>query len=189
MTETPVTQTPSETRVLALVGSLRAGSLNRRLAEVVRDQAPAGVTVEIAEGLDALPFYNEDLDGDAAPEAVRAFRDQVAAADRILVLTPEYNGTMPAVLNNAIDWASRPFGEGAIKGKVLGVVGTAVGQYGGQWAHEDARKSAKVAGANVADSVALSHAYAWGSDPTTDPETVQAFVDSLGKLVAHESVA
>ncbi len=119
------------TRVLVLVGSLRADSHNRRIAEAIREQAPAGVTVDIADGLGDLPFYNEDLDGDAAPRAVVRLREQVAAADRLLVVTPEYNGTMPAVLNNAIDWASRPFGVGAIKDKPLAVVGTAVGQHGG----------------------------------------------------------
>ena len=64
------------TSILVLVGSLRAGSVNRRLAESIRDQAPDGVTVELAEGLDTLPFYNEDLDGDDVPAAAAAFRDR-----------------------------------------------------------------------------------------------------------------
>src|SRR5436190_13793334 len=110
------------TSILVLVGSLRAGSVNRRLAEAIRDQAPDDVTVELAEGLEALPFYNEDLDGAEVPAAAAELRAQVAAADRILVVTPEYNGTMPAVLNNAIDWLSRPYGVGAITGKPLGVI-------------------------------------------------------------------
>jgi NAD(P)H-dependent FMN reductase len=176
----------SDTRVLILVGSLRAESINRRLAEAVREQAPAGVTIDIADGLGQIPFYNEDLDGDAAPAAARAFRGQVAAADRVLVVTPEYNGTMPAVVNNAIDWASRPFGEGAIKDKPLAVVGTAVGQYGGQWAHEDIRKSARVAGASVVDEIGLSHAYAWGVDPAADAEVVAKFVDAVAALAAYD---
>ncbi len=177
------------TRVLVLVGSLRADSINRRIAEAVRDQAPAGVVVDIADGLGDLPFYNEDLDGDQVPEAVVRLRAQVAAADRILVVTPEYNGTMPAVLNNAIDWASRPFGAGAIKDKPLAVVGTAVGQYGGQWAHEDTRKSARVAGAAVLDDIAISHAYAWGSDPAAEAETVEKFLAAVGELASYDAVA
>ncbi len=178
--------TTNSTRVLVLVGSLRADSLNRRIAEAIRAQAPAGVTVDIADGLGDLPFYNEDIDGEAAPEAVVRLREQVAAADRVLVVTPEYNGTMPAVLNNAIDWASRPFGVGAIKDKPLAVVGTAVGQYGGRWAHEDTRKSARVAGAAVIDDIALSHAYAWGSDPAADADTVEKFVAAVTDLASYD---
>ena len=177
----------TDTRVLVLVGSLRADSFNRRIAEAIRQQAPAGVTVDIADGLGELPFYNEDVDGEQAPAAVVRLREQVAAADRLLVITPEYNGTMPAVLNNAIDWASRPFGEGAIKGKPLAVVGTAGGQYGGRWAHDDTRKSARVAGAAVVEDIALSHAYAWGSDPLSETDTVAKFVAAVADLASYEA--
>lgn len=183
--------TPSsdiDTRVLLLVGSLRADSLNLRLAEAVRAQAPAGVSVEIAAGLAEVPFYNEDIDATEVPATAQALRDQIAAADRVLVLTPEYNGTMPAVLKNAIDWGSRPYGAGALAGKPLAVVGTAGGAYGGQWAHEDTRRSAKVAGANVVEDIVLNHKYDFGTDPSTDPATVEAFTAALGKLLAHEVV-
>ena len=112
------------TSILVLVGSLRAGSVNRRLAEAIRDQAPEGVAIELVDGLDALPFYNEEIDNDAdIPAAASALRERVGTADRVLAVTPEYNGTMPAVLNNAIDWLSRPYGVGAITGKPLGVIG------------------------------------------------------------------
>jgi NAD(P)H-dependent FMN reductase len=179
----------SDTRVLVLVGSLRADSYNRRLAEAIAEQAPVGTDVVIADGLAEIPFYNEDQDGENAPAAVVKFREQVAAADRLLVVTPEYNGTMPAVINNALDWASRPFGVGAIVGKPLAVVGTAVGQYGGKWAHDDTRRSAKVAGAQVVEDIELSHAYAWGNDPVADVATVEAFVNAVAKLAAYETVA
>ena len=72
------------------------------------------------------------------PEALRA---AAADADAVLAITPEYNGTIPAVLKNAIDWLSRPFGASAIKGKPVAVIGTALGQYGGVWAHDETRKS------------------------------------------------
>ncbi len=179
----------SDTRVLVLVGSLRAASYNRRLAEAVRDQAPAGVVIDVADGLGEVPFYNEDLDGAAAPPQVVELRDRIALADRVLVVTPEYNGTMPAVLNNALDWASRPFGEGSLKGKPLAVVGTSVGQYGGQWAHDDTRRSARVAGAQVVEDIVLQHRYEWGSDPVADAATVQAFVDAVTKLAAYAPAA
>jgi NAD(P)H-dependent FMN reductase len=177
----------TDTRILVLVGSLRAASFNRRLAEALRDQAPDGITIDIADGLGEIPFYNEDLDGDAAPATVTKLRDQVAAADRLLVITPEYNGSTPAVIANAIDWASRPFGTGAIKDKPLAVVGTAVGQYGGQWAHDDTRKSARVAGASVVDTIGISHAYAWGADPVADAAVVAKFVDAVVSLAAYDA--
>jgi NAD(P)H-dependent FMN reductase len=179
----------SDTRVLVLVGSLRADSFNRRLAEAVREQAPAGVVVDIADGLGDVPFYNEDIDGASAPATVLALRAQLTAADRVLVVTPEYNGTMPAVLNNALDWASRPFGEGSLKDKPLAVIGTSVGQYGGQWAHEDTHRSAKVAGASVVDDIVINHRYEWGSDPVANADLVQSFVDAVAKLAAYEYVA
>jgi NAD(P)H-dependent FMN reductase len=144
------------TSILVLVGSLRADSINRQLAEAIRDRAPSGVTVQLAEGLGALPFYNEDLDGAEVPVAVTTLRGQVAAADRVLVVTPEYNGTMPAVLNNAIDWLSRPYGAGAISGKPLGVIGVTPTPYGGKWAHEDTLRSARIAGAAVVEDVVVS---------------------------------
>jgi NAD(P)H-dependent FMN reductase len=178
----------SDIKVVALVGSLRADSINRKLAEALQAQAPAGVTVEIVEGLANVPFYNEDIDGDAAPATVVALRDQVTNADRVLFVAPEYNGSTPAVLANAVDWLSRPFGAGAIKDKQVAVVGTAVGQYGGQWSHADTRKIVGVAGGKVVDGVELSHAYAWGSDPSQEAEIVAKFSDALAKLVAADEV-
>ena len=172
----------SDTRVLVLVGSLREGSLNRRLAETIRDRAPQGVVVEVADGLDGLPFYNEDLDGPEVPPTAVALREQVAAADRLLVVTPEYNGTMPAVVNNAIDWLSRPYGAGAIVGKPLGVVGATPTPYGGKWAHEDTQRSARIAGAVVVEDVVVSQS-ALDVDVLTDPEVLERLDQALRTLV------
>ena len=171
----------SDTRVLVLVGSLRADSLNRKIAEPLRAQAPEGVIVEIAENLDALPFYNEDLDGESVPAAAAALRDQVTRADRVLAVTPEYNGTMPAVLNNAIDWLSRPYGVGAIKGKPFGVVGATPTPYGGKWAHQDTARSAGIAGAVVVEDVTVSQS-ALEVDVLTDPDTVARLVGAVQAL-------
>jgi NAD(P)H-dependent FMN reductase len=178
------------TSILVLVGSLRADSVNRRLAEAIRDQAPEGVTIEIAEGLDALPFYNEDVDGSDAPAAATALRQRVAAADRILVVTPEYNGTMPAVLNNAIDWLSRPYGVGALVGKPLGVLGVTPTPYGGKWAHEDVARSTRIAGAAVVEDVVLSQS-TLEVDVFTDSEVRARIDDAVRRLVdaGRESVA
>ena len=120
------------TRVVVLLGSLRAASLNRRIVAVLDERAPAGVTLEVASGLGDIPFYNEELDGDAIPAEAQALRDLVAGADRVLAVTPEYNGTMPAVLNNAIDWLSRPYGQGALTDKPFAAVGATPTPYGGK---------------------------------------------------------
>lgn len=144
------------TRVLALVGSLRAGSHNRQLAEAAVRHAPPGIEVGIFGGLADVPFYNEDIDAAGLVPAADALRAAVGAADALLLFSPEYNGTMPALLKNAIDWLSRPFGAGAISGKPVAVVGAAFGAYGGVWAHDDVRKSAGIAGGLVLDEVKLS---------------------------------
>lgn len=146
----------SDVKVLVLVGSLRAESVNRQIADVLAAQAPAGVDVTVYDGLGDVPFYNEDLDTADAPAAVVALREAAAQADAALVVTPEYNGSIPAVLKNAIDWLSRPYGDGALKGKPLGVIGAALGQYGGVWAHDDTRKTFGIAGARVVESITLS---------------------------------
>lgn len=98
-------------RILALVGSLRAGSTNRQLAEAAAKHAPEGADVVLFEGLADIPFYNEDVDVEGSvPAAAAKLREAAAAADAFLLFSPEYNGTIPAVLKNAIDWLSRPYG-------------------------------------------------------------------------------
>jgi NAD(P)H-dependent FMN reductase len=177
---------PRDLHVVILLGSLRADSYNRRIAERLRAEAPEGVTVEIAAGLADLPFYNEEDDAadGAAPVAAQALRAQVARADRVLAVTPEYNGTMPAVLNNAIDWLSRPYGVGALKGKPFAVVGATPTTFGGKWSHDDARRSAMVAGADVVPDLVLSHS-TLDADVFEDPEAFSLFLGALIALVGH----
>ena len=177
----------SETLVVVLVGILRTDSLNRRIAETLRDNAPDGISVEIAEGLGDIPFYNEEIDDGDAPAAAQALRDLVAGADRVLAVTPEYNGTMPAVLNNAIDWLSRPYGVGAISGKPFAVVGATPTPYGGKWSHDDARRSAGIAGAVVRTDIVVSQS-AMEGDILADQAVVDTLLGALRSL-AHEPVA
>jgi NAD(P)H-dependent FMN reductase len=172
------------THVAVLVGSLRADSVNRQVAESLKAQAPAGVEIDIVDGLADVPFYNEDIDGAEAPAAAAALRDRVGAADRVLVVTPEYNATMPAVLNNAIDWLSRPYGQGAIVGKPLGVVGVTPTPYGGKWAHEDTQRSAKIAGAVVVEDVTVSQT-SIDIDVLNDPEVQGKLRGALDTLVSY----
>jgi NAD(P)H-dependent FMN reductase len=177
-------------KVLALVGSLRAASINRQIAELATEAAPDGVAVTIFEGLGDLPFYNEDIDNDAdVPAAVTALRAAAAEANATLVVTPEYNGSIPAVIKNAIDWLSRPFGDSALKGKPLAVIGGSYGQYGGVWAHDETRKSFGVAGPRVVETIKLSVPFKTlnGLHPREHAEVAANVRDAVGKLAAEVS--
>jgi NAD(P)H-dependent FMN reductase len=176
------------THVVVLVGSLRADSVNRQIAESLRELAPVGTVIDIVDGLGDLPFYNEDVDSGEAPAAVTRVRELVAHADRVLAVTPEYNATMPAVLNNAIDWLSRPYGVGAIAGKPFGVVGVTPTPYGGKWAHEDARRSAKIAGAIVVEDINVSQT-SIDIDVLNDREVRAKLQGALETLVSYDPEA
>jgi NAD(P)H-dependent FMN reductase len=177
-----------EVKVLALVGSLRAASINRQIAELAADVAPDGVSVTIFDQLSELPFYNDDIDNQTdVPPAVTALRALAAEADAALVVTPEYNGSIPAVIKNAIDWLSRPFGDSALKDKPLAVIGGSFGRYGGVWAHDETRKSFGVAGPRVVESIKLSVPFKSlnGQPPRDSAELVSNVRDALGKLIAE----
>ncbi|MBI3223637.1 MAG: NAD(P)H-dependent oxidoreductase [Mycolicibacterium cosmeticum] len=176
----------SETKVLVLLGSLRAASLNRQLAELAVESAPDGVTLSLYEGLGDLPHYNEDIDNEDVPASVVALRDAAAVADAALVVTPEYNGSIPGVLKNAIDWLSRPWGNGALKDKPLAVIGTALGQFGGVWAHDETRKSFGIAGPRVIDEKLSIPSKAFdGKHPRETADVAASVRDVVGKLAAE----
>ena len=184
----------SNIEILALVGSLRAASINRKIAELAAVVAPDGVTVTVFEGLGELPFYNEDIDDAMNPDApalaaVVALRAAAGDADAALVVTPEYNGSIPAVVKNAIDWLSRPFGNGALKDKPLAVIGGSMGQYGGVWAHDETRKSFGIAGARVVETIKLSVPFQTlqGKAPAEHAELSENVRDVVGKLAAEVS--
>ncbi|MGK2881581.1 MAG: NAD(P)H-dependent oxidoreductase [Mycobacterium sp.] len=179
----------SDVVVLTLIGSLRAASVNRQLAELATEVAPDGVSVQVFDRLGELPFYNEDIDNTDVPEPVVALRAAAAAADAALVVTPEYNGSIPGVLKNAIDWLSRPFGNSALKAKPLAVIGTSIGQYGGVWAHDETRKSFGIAGPRVVEDITLSlpGKALNGKHPRESADVVEQVREALGKLVAEVS--
>lgn len=136
-------------RILAVSGSLRAGSHNTALLRAAAALAPDGVEVELWEGIGDLPIYDQDLEGDV-PDSVRRLREDWESADAILFATPEYNGSVPGGLKNAVDWASRPKGEAALLNKTVAVVGASTGQFGALWAQQDLRRVLGIAGARVA---------------------------------------
>ena len=149
-------------KVLAVSGSLRADSFNTSLLRAAAEAAPEGVDVELfdASGIADLPLYDQDLDSGDVPQSVERLRTAWASADAILFATPEYNGSIPGGLKNAIDWASRPRLEAALMNKTVAVVGASTGQFGAMWAQADLRKVLGAAGARVVgDELPVTHAH------------------------------
>jgi chromate reductase, NAD(P)H dehydrogenase (quinone) len=138
-------------RILAISGSLRAGSHNTALARAAAELAPEAVEVELYEGLGLLPLYDQDRDqpGSEPPEAVRDLRERIEEADALLVVTPEYNGSIPGVLKNALDWASARHRGSCFENKTVAIAGATTGQYGAIWAQQDLRRVLGITGARV----------------------------------------
>jgi len=170
--------------VAVLVGSLRQKSLNRMLANALANLAPAALSLQIVE-IGDLPFYNDDLEP-SPPAAWQAFRERIAQAHAVLLVSPEYNRSVPAVLKNAIDVLSRPYGKSALTGKPAAVITSSPGALGGFGANHHLRQSLVGVGAKT---MAAPEAYVGGvntlfdaegdlSNPTTR-EFMQKFVEAL----------
>lgn len=125
--------------VLAICGSLRAGSYNRAALRTAIELKPPGMAVEVAD-ISAIPLYNEDVRANGFPPPVETLRRQIKAADALLFATPEYNYSMPGVLKNAIDWASRPPDQ-PFAGKPVAMLGASAGLGGTIRAQYDLRRS------------------------------------------------
>src|SRR4051794_22869349 len=167
-------------RVLAIAGSLRAASHN---AALLRAAAGAHGDVEIVlyDGLKSIPPYDEDDEADAS-DAVQDLREAVAAADAVIIATPEYNGSLPGVLKNALDWVSRPFDTNPFRGKPVAVMSASTGSFGGLWAQNDLRRILGTLGARVLDdsvTVPNVHTVVDGVGEVAHPETS----DGLAELV------
>lgn len=116
-------------RILAFAGSLRAASYNRSLLRAAVEAAPEGMTIESFD-IGVVPLYNGDVEAEGDPEGVAAFKAAIAAADGVLIVTPEYNHGVPGVTKNAIDWASRPPRSAPLGGKPVGIIGASPGMTG-----------------------------------------------------------
>ncbi|HEX8901836.1 NAD(P)H-dependent oxidoreductase [Vitreimonas sp.] len=116
-------------KVLGFAGSLRQASYNRALIRAAQKLAPSGMSFEIVD-LDDIPLYNGDVEAQGDPPGVTAFKQAIAAADGILIATPEYNHGVPGVMKNAIDWASRPPRGAPLGGKPVGLIGASPGMTG-----------------------------------------------------------
>jgi chromate reductase, NAD(P)H dehydrogenase (quinone) len=116
-------------RILVIAGSLRQGSYNQGLLRAAQEVAPEWVEVQFFD-IGTLPFFNEDVEAAGDPEPVRQFKDAIRASNALLIATPEYNGSVPGILANAIDWASRPTGRSALRNKPVAVMGAVLGKSG-----------------------------------------------------------
>ena len=180
--------------ILGISGSLRSASYNTALLRAAAELAPADVDLELYQDLEELPPYNEDRDTDNPPLAVRELRERIASADAVVFSTPEFNGSMPGQLKHAVDWASRPYGQGsALWGKPVAVVGASITDYGAIWAQDHLRKALGIASARVLDAelpVSKASEKFDGDGALVDLEIRDRLAEIMAALAAeHEQLA
>jgi chromate reductase len=176
-------------RVLGISGSLRRDSHNtallRAAGELFEEQ---GAQFEVFDTLKAIPPYDQDDDVGDGPPAVAGLRQAIADADAVLFATPEYNSSIPGVLKNAVDWASRPLGTNPLRNKPVAVIGASTGMFGAVWAQAELRKVLGATGARVTEvELAVGHAHEH-LDPAghlIDPVQQEALNDSVRVLLGE----
>ncbi|HEY7537870.1 MAG TPA: NADPH-dependent FMN reductase [Gaiellaceae bacterium] len=173
--------------VAGISGSLRQGSYNTALLLAAAAELPAPVHFARWRDLALVPAYDEERDGpDDELPAVSELRRTLAAAEAVLIATPEYNGSVPGALKNALDWASRPYPDNCLRGKPVAVVGASTGPFGAVWAQAELRKVLRTMGAAVLESglsVASAHAAFTPDGRLRDPMLAAALRSLVDELV------
>ena len=175
-------------RLLAISGSLRRRSYNSALTDAAAAVYSRTADFQVWRGLAELPPFNEDLI--EPPATVADLREQITWADAMLIATPEYNGSIPGALKNALDWASRPFPDNCLRGKPVAVIGASTGLFGARWAQAELRKVLKAIGASVLETelpVASAHAAFSENGELRQPELARALCNILAELVDRAS--
>jgi len=126
------------TKIAVFVGSLRKKSTNKVLAQYLEKVAPEGMTFDYIDI--RLPLYSEDIENAGMPKEVQAMKEKVEAANGVLIVSPEYNRSVPGVLKNAIDWISRPYGHSSFANKPVGILGSSMGPVGTALGQADLRR-------------------------------------------------
>jgi chromate reductase len=184
----------AEINVAIVVGSNRRESMNRKLAHALAKLAEGKLAAHIVQ-IDDLPMYNQDLDN-ALPASVQRFKSEIGRADAVLFVTPEHNRSIPAVLKNAIDWGSRPYGQSSWAGKLVAIAGASPGGTGAAMAQQHLRQvlgsflGAHVMGGEV--YIAFKPGLIDDSNHVTDEGTrqfLQAFVDRFAAHALHHASA
>jgi len=173
--------------VLGLCGSLRRDSYNRRLLAAAAEELPDATAFALFDDVARIPPYNEDLEPDHTPAPVQALRDAIAAANGILITTPEYNASVPGVLKNALDCASRPYPDSVLRGKPVIVAGASSGPSGAVLAQAELRRVLTAVGAHVLDlALPVPHAHeAFSEDGAlADAALRSQLAGMVGALVA-----
>lgn len=176
-------------KILAISGSLRDASYNTMLLRAAAELAPEGVELALWDGLKAVPPFDEDDEAGEAPVGLANLREAIAGADAILFATPEYNSSIPGVLKNAIDWASRPKATAPIRNKPAAVIGASTGMFGAVWAQAELRKVLASAGARVLDAelpVPVAHTRFDEGGRLVDNELRQRLAEIMQTLVGSE---
>ena len=174
-------------RVLGISGSLRRGSLNSALLRAAAERLPAGAEWSEFEGLREIPPYDEDVELTETPAAVRELREAIREADAVLIATPEYNHSIPGLLKNALDWASRPAGQSALNGKPAAAIGASTGMFGAVWAQAETRKVLGAMGARVVEAelpVTRADQLLVNGRLELDPQQSEQLEELLAELVA-----
>jgi chromate reductase len=172
--------------VLGLCGSLRRDSYNRRLLAAAAKELPDAAVFQVFDEIAAIPAYNEDEDHEARdlPAAVRVLRGAIETASGVVIATPEYNASVPGLLKNAIDWASRPYPDHALRGKPVIVVGASTSAFGAVLAQAELRRVLKAIGAEVLD-VELPVSQAHGAFAQDDRLANPRLQSRLATMVLH----
>jgi chromate reductase, NAD(P)H dehydrogenase (quinone) len=176
-------------RVLGISGSLRRESHNTKLlrhaGRLFEDE---GAEFVVYEGLKDIPPYDEDDDGDIPPAAVADFRNALAGADAVFFTTPEYNSSIPGVLKNAVDWASRPFATTVLRNKPVAVIGASTGMFGAVWAQAELRKVLAATGARVIEGeVPVGHAHTrFDDDGNLNDPNLEEQIRTVVEFLAEE---
>jgi chromate reductase len=175
-------------RVLGISGSLREDSYNSRLLDAAAALMPPGAELVRFAGLKSIPPFDEDDEAGPPHPQVARLRQQIAAADGLLIATPEYNHSLPGQLKNAIDWASRPSASSVLRNKNAAVIGASTSMFGAVWAQAEARKVLAATGARVLDRelpVALAGEQFDQQGRLRDRDLKLTLSDILGELRAE----